>query len=548
MVNVKDIIEVYLRLKSERTQLDQLWEEIAEVLSPGRIGFVGGSKVRQMGKIFDTQPLTAKRGLVNAVGAMSRPKSSAPSKWFDIVPENEALMESKAVKEWVDFAENRLWNALYNPRAKFIDVTGEVDDDLVSFGTGAGFLGERSDRSGLLFRSFHLKSVFLDVDADNSVGTFYIREDLTARQAAIRWREENLGEKTREALKDSEKTGEKFEFVWRVTKRYEFDPRLPDNKNMPYESVVVDVACEHLVVEEGFEEFPSFFPRWDTRSGEIYGRGPGVMALPDVLSLNSMGKTMLSGLHRAVAPPWLLPSDSMVTPPQLKPDAVSYYDAEAIAKLGLRDPFKQMTSGANIPWGLNAQQAVREQIHALFYKNILNLPINAPTMTATEVIQRREEFIREIGAVFGRLETDYTGPIVERAFNIMLRRGAFGDQSTIPEELRGQGISFRFASPIEKAKRQIEEASVMQGINSAMQIAAVKPEILDRFNWDAVGKFIAKSSDFPGNLTLDDKEVEQINKQRSEAEAKAAQMQALQQGVGIAQQGASALKTIQGGQ
>ncbi len=545
MIIVKDIVEVYLRLKSERTQLDQLFEEIAEVLSPNRIGFVGGSEVRQMDKIFDTQPLTAKRGLVNAVGEMSRPKSS---KWFGIVPKNEALMEIKAVKEWVDFAQNRQWNALYNPRAKLIDVTGEVDDDLVTFGTGAGFLGERSDRSGLLFRSFHLKSVFLDVDADNSVDTVYIREDLTARQAAIRWREENLGKKTREALKDSEKTGEKFEFVWRVTKRYEFDPRLPDNKNMPYESVVVDVACEHLVVEEGFKEFPFFFPRWDTRSGEIYGRGPGVMALPDVLTSNSMGKTMLSGLHRAVAPPWLFPSDSMVEPPQLKPDTVSYYDAVAVKELGLRDPFKQLTSGANIPWGLNAQQAVREQIHVLFYKNILNLPINAPTMTATEVIQRREEFIREIGAVFGRLETDYTGPIIERSFNIMLRRGAFGDRNTIPKELRNQGISFRFASPIEKAKRQIEEASVMQGINSVMQIGAVKPEILNRFDWDNLGKFIAKNSDFPGNLTLDNNEVKQKNKLQAEAEAKAAQMQTLQQGAGIAQQGASALKTMQGGQ
>ena len=521
------------RLRSQRTSLNSLWEECAEVMAPERSGFTGSSTDanRRGDKIYDTQPITAKRGLVNALGSMLRPKSAAPGKWYDIVPDDEDKLDTRAVKEWIEFAEERLWKALYNPKAKFIEVTGEVDDDLVTFGTGAGFIGTNKTQNGFAFRSFHMKAVYVEADAENNITTTYIIEEMTAGQAEDRWGKENLGAKTVEALNEADGKGRNtmFEFYWCVTERHGRDPRIINNLNMPFESIVIDVASEHEVIEEGFHEFPFFIPRWDTRSGEVYGRGVGILALPDVLTLNQMGKTMLRGLHRAVDPPWMLPADSFAKAPQMRPGGVSYYDAKALRSLGLSDPFKQMESRAQIPWGLNAQQAAREQIHALFYRNVLNLPISAPQMTATEVIQRREEFVREIGAVFGRLESDYTGPIVERCFNMMLRKGAFGDANTIPEEIQKGGIQFRFASPIEKAKRQIEEATVMQGVDKVLAIGQIQPKIMNRFNWDEIGKFLAESNDFPQQLTLDDAEVQAINDQADEQAAAQSQMDSAEQ-------------------
>tara|TARA_R110002096_G_scaffold285167_1_gene479005 strand:- start:10 stop:918 length:909 start_codon:yes stop_codon:yes gene_type:complete len=291
-----------------------------------------------------------------------------------------------------------------------------------------------------------------------------------------------------------------------------------------------------MVLEEGYEEFPFFIPRWDTRSLERYGRGPGIMALPSVLSLNQMGKTMLRGLHRAVDPPWLLPSDSMVNAPQMRPGGVSYYDAKAIRNLGMSNPFQQMDSKANIPWGLNAQSAEREQIHALFYKNVLNLPLDSPAMTATEVIERRNQFIREIGAVFGGLESNYTSPVVERCFSIMMRQGAFGDISTIPESIQGSSIGFRFASPVEKAKRQIEETTVNENLQKVLAIGQIRPEIMDRFNWDEIGKFIAESGDFPSDLTYDDQTLSGIKEQNAMAAQAEKQMQMVERGAAVAGQ------------
>lgn len=533
----RKIIEVKGQLKTERNALDSLFEEIAEVLAPERVGFVSGTPTsnQRSSNVFDTTPMIAKRGLVNALGAMLRPKSSAAGKWFDIVPEDQKLLEKREIKDWVDFAEERLWRALYNPTAHFIQATGECDDDLVTFGTSVGYTGVRPDQSGLMFRSFHLGCCYIEVDAMGSPVGIYVCERLTAKQAVSKWGEDNLGEKTKEALRSGQqRVAEKFDFIWWVGERHERDHRVKNNKNMPFASIVVDVGSEHIVTEEGYEEFPFFIPRWDTRSGEVYGRGPGVLALPDVLTLNSMGKTMLRGLHRAVDPSWLFPSDSMVTAPALKPGGVSYYDAKAIKNIGLGNPFIQMESRGNIPWGLNAQTALRESILAMFYRNILNLPVDAPQMTATEVIQRREEFVREIGAVFGRLESDYTGPMVERAFNILMRKGAFGPVEQIPEELQGANISFRFASPVEKAKRQIEEATVMQGVAKVLEIGQVQPKIMNRFNWDAIGKFVAESNDFPSQLTLDDKEVEEINQAAAQQQQQAQELDTLERASNMA--------------
>lgn len=521
------LIEEHKTLCSERTHLNGLWEEIAEVLSPERVGFITAQSMprRRQQKIYDTQPIVSKRSLVNAIGAMLRPKSSAPGKWFDIVPEDPDLLDQRDVKEWIDFAEERLWKALYNPRAGFIQATGEVDDDLVTFGTGCGFVGVRGDQSGFRFKSFHLKDVVIAVDGDNNPVGVMISDRLSPIQAAARWGIDKLSPKARKALisEDAQVRNEKHLYVWSVRMREFYDPRIRNNRNMPFESIVIDVEAKHEIVEEGFQEFPFFIPRWDTRSGEVYGRGPGVLALPDVLSLNQMGKTMLRALHRAVDPPWLLPSDSMVNAPQMRPGGVSYYDAQAIRNLGLSDPFRQMDSRANIPWGLDAQARTREGIMAVFFRNILNLPVDAPQMTATEVIQRREEFVREIGAVFGRLESDYTGPIVERCFNIMLRRGAFGGPQDIPEALQGTEITFRFASPVEKAKRQIEESTITQAIGKVLEIGQIQPEVMMPYNWQEIGKYIGEANDLPSDLFLDTQELEA--RKAAQAQAQQAEME-----------------------
>ena len=100
---VKLILDAYKSRKSARARLNQLLEEIAEVISPERCGFTNSdSYTRRQTRIYDTSPVIAKRGLVNAISGMLRLKTTSSGFWNNIVPEDDKLLEDTEVKAWLD--------------------------------------------------------------------------------------------------------------------------------------------------------------------------------------------------------------------------------------------------------------------------------------------------------------------------------------------------------------------------------------------------------------------------------------------------------------
>ena len=60
MDRVKTVLDQYAQRKAERSRLNELWEEIAEVLAPERCGFIGGQNSdRYQTRIYDTTPIVA---------------------------------------------------------------------------------------------------------------------------------------------------------------------------------------------------------------------------------------------------------------------------------------------------------------------------------------------------------------------------------------------------------------------------------------------------------------------------------------------------------
>ena len=158
-----------------------------------------------------------------------------------------------------------------------------------------------------------------------------------------------------------------------------------------------------------------------------------------------------------------------------------------------------------------------------FFKNILNLPVNGPQMTATEIIQRKDEFIREVGAVFGRLEADYNQPIAERSFNIMLRAGAF---LPVPEVLQGQNIKFAFELPVTKIRKQVEAAAGGEWARGIFEMSAVLPEMRHLVNGDALARSSHEALGLPHEILNSPETIQK--KMQAEQEAQQAQQEAEQ--------------------
>jgi hypothetical protein len=479
---IDELLARHKRLKEARRPWESHWQELAEVMLPRRADFTGGQSdgARRTQHLFDGTPLLARRGLAAAIDGLLKPKTA---QWFRIKTLDDGLGEAEEVKRWIEIAERRLTRAIYDRKARFIQRSGEVDDDLVTFGTGVLFVGEGPALNRLLFRSYHLKDVVLSENGEGEIDGVFVTLRLTARQAAERFGEAALGRDTREALKAGE-VDRAFTFLQAVEPRAGHDPRRQDAKNLPFASRVIDLQSEHLVSEGGYHEFPFAVPRWDTASGELYGRSPGMIALPDANTLQQMGKTLLVAGHKAVDPPLLVGDDSVLGTPKTFPGGITTFDMQAARDLG-RIPVEPLQTGFNLPLGRDMQQDARDQVWAAFFRNVLQLPVDAPKMTATEVLERKEEFIRTIGPVFGRLESDYIGQVVERSFKILLRAGAL---PAPPEVLRGREVGFDYASPVEQARRQIEAAGAARSVELLAPFVEADPAIMDNFDGDAIAR------------------------------------------------------------
>ncbi len=208
------------RLEEARAGWLAHWQELAEMLLPGRADFTGAGAAgaKRTAGLYDGTPMLARRALASAIDGLLKPKTA---RWFSLRAGDGAADRDEDARRWLDEAEARLLAALYARPARFIQASGEVDNDLVTFGTGVLFVGERRGLGGLTFRSVHLRDAVIDASGDGKVDTIFVTLRRTARQAAREWGEDNLGARTRAALRDPRGPDRTFTFVQAVLPREE---------------------------------------------------------------------------------------------------------------------------------------------------------------------------------------------------------------------------------------------------------------------------------------------------------------------------------------
>lgn len=531
---IDSLITRWKKLRGDKSQWHEHFDDLARVMLPSRLGFASTTVEgeRRTEDIFDGTPMQAARGLSNAIGGLMRPEGLPK---VEMKPEDDALNNLGEVKDWLSDSEDKLKDAFNNPKARFRQASSEKDQDLTVFGTAVMFVGEAARRNRLLFRSLHLKDSTPVFNEEGSADGMFVERRITIRNLADRFGLEKLSERTQERAKTNK--DDKIRVLHAVTPRTESRAGALFARDLPFADQWIEIEAKHEFFVSGFHEFPFIVPRWDTSSGEDQARSPGMIALPDADTLQAMGETILVAGQRAADPPLMAPNDGSFDSINTFPGGLGYYDVEtAVALRG--NPFFTLESGTNLPITRDMQDDTRNQVFAAFFKNILNLPIAGPQMTATEIIARKEEFIREIGPVFGRLETDDTAPTVERAFMIMLRAGAF---LPIPQVLQGRNIRFEYDSPVKRIRQQIEAAAASRWAQETIALSEFKPEVLDLVNGDELVRFSAEALGIPRKIVNGVDEVAQVRVARQEAEAAQQEVAQLAEAAEIAKTSAEAL-------
>ncbi len=175
---------------------------------------------------------------------------------------------------------------------------------------------------------------------------------------------------------------------------------------------------ENNIVAHGrFETNPYLIFRWSVASGEMYGRGPVLRALPDIKTANKVVELVLKNATIAVSGIWQADDDGVINLANinLTPGAII---PKAVGSSGLTP----LASGADFDVSQLILKDLRERIRHALLADRLGL-LSEKEMTATEILARNADMVRILGATYGRLLHEFIRPLVDRGLQILSRRG-----------------------------------------------------------------------------------------------------------------------------
>ena len=211
----------------------------------------------------------------------------------------------------------------------------------------------------------------------------------------------------------------------------------------------VDVGgdFENNIVARGtFETNPYIIFRWSLVSGELYGRGPVLRALPDIKTANKVVELVLKNATIAVSGIWQADDDGVINLSNinLTPGAII---PKAVGSSGLTP----LRSGSDFDVSQIILQDLRDRIRHTLLADRLGL-LSDKEMTATEILARNSDMVRILGATYGRLLHEFIKPLCERGLQILSRRGLI-DKISLHSD-----AELKYVAPIAQMAR--EEMSI----------------------------------------------------------------------------------------
>jgi len=496
----------FSQLKTKRQNWESHWQEVADYCLPRRADVTTkrsrGDKRTE--RIFDGTALHSLELLSSSLHGML---TNAATPWFSMRFKDEAITNKEENKEWLEACTDTMYMAL--DRSNFQQEIHELYTDMVAFGTGCMMI-EDDEKDFIRFSTRHIKEIYIQENNKGKVDTIHRELKMTARAALLQF-----GDKlpTRLAKIAKSNPHDDVTIYHCVKPNDELNPYKVDNKSMEYSSIYYDDDGAIINIS-GFMEFPFVVPRWLKSSSEVYGRSPSMTALADVKMINKMSETTIKAAQKMVDPPLLVPDDSFMLPVRTQPGGLNFY------RSGSRDTITPLNIGANTPLGLNIEEQRRTAIKQAYYVDQLLMSQNIQ-MTATEVMQRNEEKMRLLAPVLGRLQSEMLQPLINRTFNILLRKGIL---PPAPEELQGQTIDIEYVSPLARSQKQGDVQAILRTLEIVTPLSQMSP-VMDYLDSDKLVNHLAKVLGVPAKVIRSVEQVEQMRKQRAAAEQQAAQAQ-----------------------
>jgi hypothetical protein len=529
MSTCAELIAAGDRLFAKRGNLLEFWNEVALQFNPVSADFFNNLQLGEdyASDLTTSYPLIVARELTDVFSAMLRPSDRV---WALMeVPDLEDW-EGKAWLEWATRAQRK---AMYDKAAQFVPTVKEGDRDFGLFGQAVISVEMNPNGESLLYRPWHLRDVAWSDGISGEVECVHRKWPApTAYELAKLFGEKALHEKVREQL------GPRKDPYCSVQVRHCVMPadmyHGEQKFRTPLVSVYIDVDNEHIIEVTGQRINPYVIPRWQRIKGTQYAVSPAtVCALPEARLLQAMTWTLLEAGEKATNPPLIGVQEAIRGDVNVSAGAITWAVANYDERTGsaLR-PIAQDKTG--MPLGLELQTRSEMMIRQAMYLHKLDLPQRGPEMTAYEVGQRVQEYIRNALPLFEPMESDYNGGICERTFEVIAANGGFGPPETWPQSVRGADIQFKFVSPLRDQMDKSKLDIFGQASQATAAAVTLDPSVGSVINAAEALRDTLAGIGVPTRWTRSRDDVAAIQQAEAQAAQQAQALAAMQQVSGIA--------------
>lgn len=512
-------LQRYQALKNERATWEPLWRDVSEHILPGHARFTTADRnrgTRRGASIINSSPRRSSRTL--AAGMMAGITSPARP-WFRLTTPDASLAEYGPVRGWLYVVEERM--RLAYARSNTYNALHATYKNLGGFGTAAFFLEEDTQDA---LRSYVLTTgqYCLANSPRLQVDTVYRETGFTVAQMVERFGEKACSPRVREAFK-SGRLDTWVDVLHVVEPNTAVRPGMLGPGGKRWTSLWLELAGDEqtgVLRVSGYAEFPVLAPRWDVVGEDVYGYGPGMDAIGDCKGLQFLEKRKAQAFDKVVNPPMVGPAALMNQRASILAGDVTYVD---VPQGGQRfEPAMTVHPGA-LPEFRQAIAEHAQRVDQDFFADLWLMLAQSdnPQMTATEVAERHEEKMLQLGPVLERLNGELLDPLIDRTFSILLRNNQFPPP---PEELQGQPLKVEYISILAQAQRMLGIAGMERMVGFVGTLAKADPTVLDKVDLDQAVDVYADMVGVPPSVVRSDEVVAQLRAGRRQAEAQAQQM------------------------
>ena len=277
-----------------------------------------------------------------------------------------------------------------------------------------------------------------------------------------------------------------------------------------------------ILAVRGYVFNPIVAPRFELEAGDVWGRGRGADALGLAHGLQTMREDILD-ISGQNAQPAVCASDELKgSGLHLGRGGVNWV---ASGEQKANAIYRALQEPGNTSEARNDAEVLMNEIKNRFFNSefasIDALKNQAGVKTATEIEYIRWDNFEQLSGIATTMDDEFLDPLATLFMNLTLYLGL----AEIPRGMSLRDMEIHYESDVHKAQNAADINARNASINFAVQIANVKPEILDNFAADKIVRAHHRVLGAPEQDLAPMEAVAQIREERAAAQQAEAQMQ-----------------------